>query len=88
MQSTIRFLTLVLTLISIIILSACSSQTTLTAENEITPTLSAYRSLLDSEIRGIDDQTIEDYLTEKGMGLALPAELNGYPGPRHVIDLA
>ncbi len=22
------------------------------------------------------------------MGLALPAELNGYPGPRHVIDLA
>jgi Spy/CpxP family protein refolding chaperone len=22
------------------------------------------------------------------MGLALPAELNGYPGPRHVLDLA
>ena len=22
------------------------------------------------------------------MGFALPAELNGYPGPRHVLDLA
>ncbi|NIP83105.1 MAG: hypothetical protein GWM90_29300, partial [Gemmatimonadetes bacterium] len=27
-------------------------------------------------------------LTGEGMGLARPAELNGYPGPRHVLDLA
>ena len=24
----------------------------------------------------------------RGMGLALPAELNGYPGPTHVLELA
>lgn len=24
----------------------------------------------------------------EGMGLAMPAELNGYPGPKHVLDLA
>lgn len=24
----------------------------------------------------------------RGMGLALPAELNGYPGPVHVLELA
>lgn len=53
-----------------------------------TPTLSTYGSLLDSEVRGIDPATIDGYLTGKGLGLALPAELNGYPGPRHVLDLA
>ena len=68
------------------ILTACGSQTTV-AEPKTTPTPSPYRELLNGEIRGIDDKTIEDYLTGKGMGLALPAELNGYPGPRHVLDL-
>lgn len=58
------------------------------ASSEATPTPSAYRDLLDTEIRGIGPETIEDYLTGKGMGLALPAELNNYPGPRHVLDLA
>lgn len=53
-----------------------------------TPTPSAYVDLLDSEIRGLDPKTIEGYLTGKGLGQALPAELNGYPGPRHTIDMA
>ena len=53
-----------------------------------TPTPSAYVSLLDSEIRGLEQDTIEGYLTGKGLGQALPAELNGYPGPRHTIDMA
>ena len=56
--------------------------------SEATPTPSAYRTLLDTEIRGIDSNTIEGYLSGEGMGMALPAELNGYPGPRHVLDLA
>lgn len=33
-------------------------------------------------------EEIEGYHTGKGLGMALPAELNGYPGPRHVLDLA
>ena len=57
-------------------------------ESETTPTPSAYRELLSSEVRGIDADTIEGYLTGAGLGFALPAELNGYPGPRHVLDLA
>lgn len=52
------------------------------------PTPSAYKELLGSEIRGIDLETIEGYLAGSGLGMALPAELNGYPGPRHVLDLA
>ena len=31
---------------------------------------------------------ISDYLSGKGMGLAKAAELNGYPGPAHVLELA
>ena len=49
---------------------------------------SDYVYLLDTEIRGLDQDTIEGYLTGKGLGQALSAELNGYPGPRHTIDMA
>ena len=83
-----QFINLALGLATLVIITACSSQDTASAEQAVTPTPSPYRELLDGEIRGIDDKTIEEYLTGKGMGLALPAELNGYPGPRHVIDLA
>lgn len=58
------------------------------AQGEPTSTPSAYGELLDTEIRGIDPATIEGYRTGAGLGLALPAELNGYPGPRHVLELA
>lgn len=58
------------------------------AQGEQTPTPSAYGELLDTEIRGIDPATIEGYRTGAGLGMALPAELNGYPGPRHVLELA
>jgi len=59
-------------------------------EINVAPTVtpSAYAALLDSEIRGLDQETIEGYLTGEGLGQALPAELNGYPGPRHTIDMA
>jgi hypothetical protein len=31
---------------------------------------------------------VDDLLNGRGMGLARAAELSGYPGPRHVLDLA
>ena len=31
---------------------------------------------------------MEDLKAGKGMSLALPAELNGYPGPAHTLELA
>ena len=40
------------------------------------------------EIKALSPQEISDYLSGKGMGLAKAAELNGYPGPAHVLELS
>ena len=40
------------------------------------------------EIKSLSAKDIENYLNGNGMGLAKAAELNHYPGPRHVLDLA
>lgn len=40
------------------------------------------------EIKALSPQEILDYLSGIGMGLAKAAELNGYPGPAHVLELA
>lgn len=40
------------------------------------------------QIKALSDQQIADLREGRGMGLALPAELNGYPGPTHVLELA
>lgn len=42
----------------------------------------------DGEIKALSRQDIEDYRAGRGMGLAKAAELNGYPGPAHVLELA
>jgi Spy/CpxP family protein refolding chaperone len=39
-------------------------------------------------IKALSAEQIDDLMNGRGMELALPAELNGYPGPRHVLDLA
>lgn len=39
-------------------------------------------------IAGLSETQREGYAAGQGMGMALAAELNGYPGPRHVLDLA
>ena len=38
--------------------------------------------------KALSDQRIADYLAGKGMGYATAAELTGYPGPAHVLELA
>ncbi|MDL1878575.1 hypothetical protein FBQ85_25940, partial [Cytophagia bacterium CHB2] len=40
------------------------------------------------EIKSLSPQEIRMYLEGHGMGLAKAAELNHYPGPRHVMELA
>jgi len=40
------------------------------------------------EIKSLSPDEVKDYLAGKGMGLAKVAELNGYPGPAHVLELA
>ncbi len=39
------------------------------------------------DIKAMSDQQIADLRQGRGMGLALAAELNGYPGPMHVLEL-
>jgi Spy/CpxP family protein refolding chaperone len=49
---------------------------------------SDYADRPDSGIAALTPEEIEGLLAGEGMGMALPAELNGYPGPRHVLDMA
>jgi Spy/CpxP family protein refolding chaperone len=39
-------------------------------------------------VKALSDQHLADLRAGRGMGLALTAELNGYPGPIHVLELA
>ena len=41
-----------------------------------------------SGARGLSAQELDDLVAGRGMGLARAAELNGYPGPRHVLAAA
>jgi Spy/CpxP family protein refolding chaperone len=47
-----------------------------------------YAGLETRPIKALSDEQIADLRAGRGMGLALAAELNGYPGPLHVLDLA
>jgi Spy/CpxP family protein refolding chaperone len=47
-----------------------------------------YAGLQTRPIKALSAEQIADLRAGRGMGLALPAELNGYPGPRHLLDLA
>ncbi|MGH9379933.1 MAG: Spy/CpxP family protein refolding chaperone [Thermoanaerobaculia bacterium] len=49
---------------------------------------SPYADHAGREIKALSAEEIDGILTGRGMGLALAAELNGYPGPKHVLELA
>jgi len=49
---------------------------------------SPYAGMQTRPIKSLSEQQIVDLKAGRGMGLALPAELNGYPGPAHVLELA
>jgi hypothetical protein len=47
-----------------------------------------YAGLQARPVKALSAQQIADLKAGRGMGLALPAELNGYPGPSHLLELA
>ena len=47
-----------------------------------------YAGLQQRAIKALSDQQVADLRAGRGMGLALAGELNGYPGPMHVLELA
>jgi hypothetical protein len=66
------------------LLSGCSHD-----DSYATPgTTAPYADLVDSPIRGLTQAEIDALRAGSGMQLALPAELNGFPGPKHVLELA
>lgn len=49
---------------------------------------SEYTSEVNNEIKALTDEEFNQLVIGKGMGLAKAAELNNYPGPRHVLDFS
>lgn len=40
------------------------------------------------DLKSLSADEVKQYLAGSGMGFAKPAELNGFPGPMHVLELA
>jgi Spy/CpxP family protein refolding chaperone len=51
-------------------------------------TTSPYQGQESRKIKALSQEEVEGYLNGKGLGYAKAAELNQYPGPRHVLDAA
>jgi hypothetical protein len=58
------------------------------AQHEPKPAASPYAGMERRKVKALSEQQIEDLKGGRGMGLSLAAELNGYPGPAHVLELA
>lgn len=64
----------------VLILIACCSPT-------IAASQSPYVGMESREIKSLSEDDINQLRNGAGWGLALPAELNGMPGPAHVLEL-
>ena len=60
----------------------------LAAGSALAQNRSSYSGMETRQIKALSDNQVRDYLAGSGMGLALPAELNRYPGPKHVLEMA
>lgn len=52
------------------------------------PGSSPYAGFAERSIKALSAKEIDDLKAGRGMGLALAAELNGFPGPLHVLELS
>lgn len=68
------------------ILVLCMSLTISSHANE-SSSVSSYAGMETREIKSLSEQDINDLRNGAGWGLALPAELNGIPGPAHLLEL-
>lgn len=48
----------------------------------------SYAGMQSRPIKALSEQQVADLNAARGMGSALAAELNGYPGPSHVLELS
>ena len=47
-----------------------------------------YAGMQNRPIKALSEQQVADLNAGRGIGMALAAELNGYPGPSHTLELA
>lgn len=53
-----------------------------------TPSAQPYAGQQTRAVASLSDEDVQGFLDGRGMGLAKSAELNGHPGPMHVLELA
>jgi Spy/CpxP family protein refolding chaperone len=70
--------------ILIMALVACALAVPVLADVPMAP----YAGQQTRQIKALSDEDITALLKGDGMGFAKAAELNGYPGPKHVLDIA
>jgi len=58
------------------------------AQTPAQPSASPDAGLEGRRVKALSEEETADLAAGRGMGLALAAELNGYPGPTHVAELA
>jgi Spy/CpxP family protein refolding chaperone len=54
----------------------------------LTLTLFLTTTAFAQDIKALSEKEVSDYLAGAGMGFGRTGELNGYPGPKHVLELA
>lgn len=47
---------------------------------------SSYAGEENRTVKALSDEDVQKYLDGEGMGLAKAAELNGFPGPKHILE--
>jgi len=77
-----------LALLSAGVLGAAAAAIVWIAAPSAAHTPQPYAGLQTRPIKALSDQQIADLKAGRGMSLALAAELNGYPGPLHVLEHA
>lgn len=79
------------TLVGILICAAASGALAQHAghqQHQHQPGSSGYAGLQTRDIKALSPEQVAELRDGKGMGASLPAELNGVPGPLHVLQLA
>jgi len=71
--------------IALLMIVACSVASSAFAQHEHRE--SPYAGMESSEIPSLTPQELEGLRSGAGLGFAKPAELNRYPGPKHVLEL-
>lgn len=66
---------------------AVASALALASQIAVAQTPQPYAGLEARPIKALSERQISDLKAGRGMGFALAAELNGYPGPIHVLEL-